>query len=166
MKSPFSFSLILTLLVGLILPLAPTTSRAADLSITATSVAVGSNARTIRRTAGVAITAGKAVYLESSSNTLKLADCDNATAEVRKAIGIAVTSGAVGSMIQVVSFDQAFIPGATLTKGTVYILSATAGGIAPLSDLTTGWYGQVLFIANSTSEASMSASGPAMTAAN
>lgn len=40
--------------------------------------------------------------------------------------------------------------GATLTAGVAYYCSGTAGGIAPVADVTTGWYVTIVGIATST----------------
>ncbi len=41
--------------------------------------------------------------------------------------------------------------GAILLAGKWYVASATAGGIAPVADLTTGWYSTMLMYGYSTS---------------
>lgn len=136
-------------------------SHAADLSVTAASVVPGSKAKTTVYTAGATITAGQAVYFDSSAGTVKLADA-NASATTAAVIGIAANGASSGQPVSVITEDDDFTPGATLTTGTVYILSATAGGIAPVADLTTGWYPGVVFIAKSTTKAVVKiARGPA-----
>lgn len=156
--------LLAAVLFGL-LPAACTPAMAADVTITAANVTPSAQARTIRRTAAVAITAGQLVYVEALSGQLKLADTNSATEEARSADGIAVTSGAVGTMISVVTKDPALVLGGTTAKGTVYILSGTAGGIAPVADLTTGWYGHVVGIGVSTTVVAFDAGGVAMSVA-
>lgn len=125
---------------------------AADVTITAASVVPSSSAKTIRREAGVALTAGQLVYVEYSTNQFKLADANSATAEVRRVAGIVVTSGAAGTIVSAVTRDYDLTLGGTTAKGTVYLLSATAGGIAPLADLTTGWYPHILCVGKSTTK--------------
>lgn len=122
----------------------------ADLSITAASVAAGSGA-TINRNnnAGASITAGQVVYLESSSSTWKLADCNSATAEVRVPVGIALNAAGSGQPLAVCTRGPVTI-GATLVSGVVYYLSGTAGGIRPVADNTTGDYPAVIGQASST----------------
>jgi hypothetical protein len=122
----------------------------ADLSITAASVVAGSGA-TIDRShnAGAAITAGQVVYLESSSSTYKLADCNSATAEVRTPAGIALNGAASGQPLAVCTKGSVTI-GATLTAGVAYYLSGTAGGIRPVADNTTGDYPALIGMASST----------------
>lgn len=119
---------------------------ATDVSITAANVAPSANAVLKRGVAGVAITAGQLLYLESATNTLKLADCDSATAEVRAVAGISINSAPAGGPLHYVVSDPALTLGGTSAKGTIYVLSATAGGITPAADLTTGWYPHVVAV--------------------
>lgn len=115
----------------------------ADLTITATSVVPGGSAKTVEGTAGAAITAGQVVYKEASSGTLKLADCDSATAEVRSPLGIALNGAAIGQPVEVLKEGNIVI-GGTVAASTPYFLSPTAGGICPLADVLTGDYGVFL----------------------
>lgn len=122
----------------------------ADLSITATSVVAGSGATINKNSnAGATITAGQVLYLESSSSTWKLADCNSATAEVRTPVGIALHAASSGQPLAVLTAGPITI-GATLTAGVAYYLSGTAGGIRPVADNTTGDYPAVLGMASST----------------
>ncbi|MEN9932351.1 MAG: Rhizobium phage 16-3 [Pseudomonadota bacterium] len=122
----------------------------ADITITSSSVAAAGATDVADCTAGATITAGQVVYLESSSNTVKLADADSATAEVRSPYGIALNGGASGQPIKVLRRGSVTI-GATLTAGLAYYLSKTAGGICPVADIASGGYATVLGIATSTS---------------
>lgn len=125
--------------------------RAADLSVTAASVLASATALTGAGTAGATITAGQTLYIDASdSNKLKLADA-NASAATATVVGIALNGAASGQPVRYVYEDSTFTPGATLTVGEVYILSATAGGLAPVGDLASGYYPGVLFIAKTTS---------------
>lgn len=121
----------------------------ADLTITAASVAASGATVIADCTAGATITAGQVVYLESSSNTVKLADSDSATPEVRSPYGIALNGGAAGQPIKVLREGLITI-GATLTAGLAYYLSKTAGGICLVADIASGGYATVLGIATST----------------
>ena len=129
----------------------------ADLTVTAASVApyTGANNPSVisRGTAGATITAGQAIYLDSTTSTLKLADADASTAAAY-GVGIALHASLSGQPLSYVS-GGFFTPGATLTKGQVYCVSATAGGIAPISDTVaaTGAHPCILFYAISTSVA-------------
>lgn len=67
----------------------------------------------------------------------------------------AANAAAAGQLITVIPEDDDMTVGATLSMTTpVYVLSGTAGGIAPSADLTTGWYPSVVLIAKSTTKAS------------
>lgn len=122
----------------------------ADLTITAASVLATGAGAVAHCTAGATITAGQVVYLESATNTVKLADANSGTAEARSPYGIALNGGASGQPIAVARPGSSITIGAALTAGDRYYLSATAGGIAPHADVTTGWYPTVLGIATST----------------
>lgn len=130
---------------------APTAAPAADVSITAASVAPSADAIYLdsyyggKLVAGAAITAGQLVYVDTAdSNKIKLSDCNSGTAGVRDVDGIAVNNAASGQRISVVAYDPALTLGGTTANGTIYVLSATAGGIAPAADVTTGWYVAVI----------------------
>lgn len=121
----------------------------ADITITVASVAAGADAVTYQGTAGVTITAGQVVYLDSATGTLKLADSDSATAAVRSPFGIALHGSLAGQPLLVQRAGSLTI-GATLTAGLAYYLSKTAGGICPVADIASGGYSTILGIATST----------------
>lgn len=122
----------------------------ADLSITAANVAAVSGASIDRsKNAGASVTAGQLVYLEAATSTWKLADCNSATVEARTPTGIALHAAASGQPLAVLTAGPITI-GATLTAGVAYYCSGTAGGIAPVADVTTGWYVTIVGIATST----------------
>ena len=127
--------------------------RAADLSITATSVIPGANARFQDGIAGASLTAGQVVYADASdSGKIKLADA-NASATTANVLGIAAHAAASGQPVRVIIWDDDLTIGATVSMtAPVYVLSGTAGGIAPTADVTTGWYPVVLFISKSTTK--------------
>lgn len=122
----------------------------ADLTITAANVVAGSGAKKVPGTAGVAVTAGQVVYLDSATNTYKLADNDSATAAVRSPAGIALHAAAANQPLTILSQGSITI-GATTAAGTVYCLSSTAGGICPSADIATGDYNTIIGIGTSTS---------------
>lgn len=110
----------------------------ADLTITANNVVAGSNAVINRsRNAGEAIASGKAVYLSSTTKKWMLADSNSATAEAKKAGGIALNGAAVNQPLAVATGGDVNM-GATLTPGAPYYLSETPGGIQPAADLGSG----------------------------
>lgn len=121
----------------------------ADLTITATSVAPQGSARTVTGVAGAAITAGQVVYNDTATGTLKLADANSGTAAARSPYGIALHGAAAGQPLTIVRSGKVTI-GAALTAGVAYYLSGTPGGIAPVADVTTGWYPTIVGIATST----------------
>lgn len=125
---------------------------AADLSITTTSFVHGSKAEKILGTAGATITIGQLVYLDSTTDTWKLADADASVTTA--AVGGIAASGAVsGQSLIVVTRDDDMTLGATLSMSApVYVLSSTAGGIAPVADLSTGEYPRVVLVAKSTTK--------------
>jgi len=120
----------------------------ADLSITAANVIAGSGATVKGGTAGATITAGQVVYLDSAAGTYKLADNDDAAAD--EPHGIALNGAAAGQPLAVLTEGPVTI-GATLTAGTTYYLSDTAGGICPHGDLANPQTVTLLGIATSAS---------------
>lgn len=109
----------------------------ADISITAANVVAGSNASTITGTAGVAITAGQAVYKDPTTNKFLLADNDAVATAAHDALGIALNGAALNQPL-VVQKGGDITVGAVLTAGVAYYLSATPGAICPVADLVTG----------------------------
>ncbi|WP_395739299.1 hypothetical protein [Prosthecobacter sp.] len=129
-------------------------ARATDLTITAASVVPGARAKIDHGTAGASITQGQLLYYDSSAGTYKLADA-NASATTANVVGYAANAASAGQPLSIVTEDDDMTVGATLSMSApVYVLSATAGGIAPSADLTTGWYPMVVLIAKSTTKAS------------
>jgi len=124
----------------------------ADVTVTAASVAASNNSstKTATGTAGVTITAGQALYKDSTaSNKLKLAD---ASADASAAcVGISLNGGALDQPITYVTYDEAFNPGGTIVAGKVYCVSATAGAIAPVADILSTEFVTVLGVAESAS---------------
>ncbi len=121
----------------------------ADLTITAANVVAASDAVTATGTAGVAVTAGKVVYLDANDSRLKLADADSGTPAVRSPWGIALNDAAIGQPLTVLRSGSITI-GATLTGGLAYYLSKVAGGICPVADIASGGYATIIGIATST----------------
>lgn len=121
----------------------------ADLSLTAANVVPGSGARITTGTAGATITAGQVVYLDPADNRFKLADCDNASAAVRAAFGIAVNGASAGQRISVQTAGELAM-GAVLAAGVSYYLSPNAGGIAPIADIQSGDHTVLVGLARTT----------------
>lgn len=122
----------------------------ADLAVTAANVAQGSSSSIDRSgLAGATITAGQAVYFDSGvSGRWQLADNNSATAAARVPGGIALNNASNGQPLAVLTGGDVTI-GAAITAGVAYYLSANAGGICPVADLTTGMYPTVLGVAKS-----------------
>lgn len=108
----------------------------ADLSITAANVLFTSGTKTTG-VAGAAVTAGQALYLDTTTNTLKLAQCDGTAAEVA-AVGIALHAAGSGQPLTYAGQGSVINIGGTTAKTTAYMVSATAGGVAPQADLDSG----------------------------
>lgn len=118
----------------------------ADISVTAANVAWVSGVPHQTVIAGETITPGQAVYRLSSDNEHYKTDADvDASSEFA---GIALTSGYNGQPMVIAPPGAVINVGATLTAGTVYALSTTAGGIAPETDLLAGDYITVVYIGN------------------
>jgi hypothetical protein len=125
-----------------------------DLTITPTNVVPGANAKTASGIAGTTITAGQAVYLDTTDMKLKLADA-NGTAAQARVVGIALHGASNNQPLTYVYDDDDYTPGATVVNGTLYVLSANPGMIAPAADLAAGWRPALLFIAKSATKAVM-----------
>lgn len=122
----------------------------ADITQTATSVVVGTGAQKAEGIAGGTVAAGNPVYKDSAdSDKLKAADA-NASTAAAAAVGIALNGGASGQPIEYQTSGNINL-GATLAVGTIYVVSANAGGIAPSTDLAQNWRTTVLGVATSSS---------------
>lgn len=115
----------------------------ADVAVTATSVAKAADTEFIDGYLGGTVTAGQPVYLDSNG-TYQAADA-NASATTATVAGIALNGGASGQPVKIARAGT-LNPGFTVTVGAVYVQSATAGGIAPVADLATGWRTTVIGI--------------------
>lgn len=120
-----------------------------DLSITAANVVAGPNAVKEAGVAGETITAGQPVYKSSTTNKWMKADSNSGTVEARQPTGVALNSASLNQPLQIQKSGDIVI-GATLTAGTAYYMSDTAGGICPLADVGTGEYVCLLGLAKST----------------
>lgn len=128
----------------------------ADYTITATQVLLTSGTP-LYGVAGATITQGQSVYLDTSANTWKLAQADGTAAEagsggttvsgVVGTVGIALQSVSSGQRIEVAGPGCVVQmgAGAAIPAGKVIVVSATAGGVAPVADIvTTGYYVTIL----------------------
>jgi len=122
----------------------------ADVSVTAANV-LPLSAGTSTGIAGAAITAGQTLYADSANgNVLKLADA-NASAATSVVVGVALNGAATGQPVTYAN-SGIYTPGFTVTVGAVYVQSATAGAIAPVADLASGYYTNVLGIGVTSSQ--------------
>lgn len=104
----------------------------ADLSITAANVkAGGSTCRSQTVQFGETMTAGQSTYLNGSDGKYWKADSNLSAAAAQ---GVAVVMiGAAADAYGLIGTGPIII-GAAVTNGVPYIVSTTAGGIAPASD--------------------------------
>jgi predicted transcriptional regulator len=107
----------------------------ADLTVTAGSVLFTSGTKVSSYNAGEAITAGMCVYLKSSDSELYKAQADGTSAEAT-AVGIALHAAGDGQPLSYAATGSTINIGATTAK-VHYLVSATAGGVAPIADITT-----------------------------
>ncbi len=122
-----------------------------DISVTAASVTWVSGVREAKGIAGATITPGQAIYLDTTTNTYKLADANVAAAAV--VAGVALDSAVSGRPFLFAPPGAVINFGATLAAGTIYELSETAGGICPSADIGTGVYVNVIAIGAGTGNA-------------
>lgn len=110
----------------------------ADLAITVANVLPAANAQVQQGIAGAAITQGQALYLDTTTNTLKLAD-SNGSPPANSIVGIAVNAAQIGQRIMYVGLDSAFQFGGTFTSFNGVYLSNTPGGLTETyADLASG----------------------------
>jgi tetrahydrodipicolinate N-succinyltransferase len=111
--------------------------------VTAANVLLSSGGKTIDFAAGEAFNAGQLVYLDTSNNTWKKAKSSGTAlqAGIGTRWGIALDQGVLAQPV-VVQENGVVNPGATVTVGTMYYISATAGGIGVFGDLVNPNYVQ------------------------
>jgi len=119
----------------------------ADIAVTAGNV-VRTSGHVEDVTWGEAITQGQCVYRLSTDGEWYKAQCDDSAAAsgYGTGCGIALTAGSNGQPGKV-QRNGVINMGATLTVGTIYVVSATAGGVAPSTDLVGTNYCTVLGVA-------------------
>lgn len=118
-----------------------------DVTITAADVLEVAGSATRAVDGGAAgLVAGKLVY-EDGTNGLKLADAGAvATADV---VGMLLNGGGIGQPLKVVTGGDVTVS-AVLTIGVRYVLSDTAGGLAPNVDVGSAKVGVFIGIATTT----------------
>jgi hypothetical protein len=125
-----------------------------DIAITAANVIASANAATSRGVAGATITAGMPVYLDSTVGKYKPADA-NGSGDATLVRGIALHGASDGQPLIFATEDPDFTLGGTVAAGTVVVVSATPGGIAPVADVVTGWFTTVLGVGKGSNKIAM-----------
>lgn len=133
-----------------------------DLVVTVASVVAGSNATRSSGTAGETITAGQAVYFDTSVNKWKLASSTSATAGANHPTAVALDGASLNQPITVQTSGDITI-GGTLVAGSAYYLSPTPGGITLIDGVTTGDAVCQLGLAKSTTVLTISVQYPGVT---
>ena len=131
----------------------------ANVSQTAANVKIKADNQVRTRQAGEAITQGMPYYISTTDGKAYQTDANDGSAKA-EARGIAITPASTDEYF--VACDAGLIDiGGTLSVGQVYVVSATKGAIAPISDLVSNDYVTVLGIAltASTLDLSPDASG-------
>lgn len=126
----------------------------ADISVTPGSVLPGSDAVTSDKTIGESITAGQVLYAKASDSGKMWKSQADGTAAEAAAVGIALNGGSAGQPIRVQTGGTITIGGA-VTVGTIYCVSANAGGICSTTEVTTGHYVTVLGVGATTATINM-----------
>lgn len=115
----------------------------ADLTITAANVVQSTNAKVkTDSVAGESVTAGQAVYKKTSDNRWWKAQNDG-TQEEAAVSGITLHAASAGQPL-FVQTEGVITIGATVAVGTIYAVSATAGGICPVADLGSSAYVSII----------------------
>lgn len=123
----------------------------ADLAVTANNVKPGTTSVKETLIAKEIVTAGQSVAKDPSDNKIGLADANSPTAWKKDPYGIALNGAQVDQPITVHKSGK-YVCGGTITAGTVWMQSATPGGICPVADLTTGSDAVLIGIGVSTTE--------------
>jgi hypothetical protein len=86
---------------------------------------------------GATIAVGNSVYLDTTDNEYKLADCDS-TVITAAAKGLAITPGVDGGLGYIARGGSVILVGTTLVVAESYIVSDTPGGMKPIGDKASG----------------------------
>lgn len=110
----------------------------ADYSITAASIlAADTNTQVSAGTFGETVTAGQAVYKNTTDKRWYKADADVAATAL--AVGVALNGGSAGQPGSIATSGN-LTTNSVGTAGAVVVVSTTAGGLAPVTDLASGDY--------------------------
>lgn len=107
----------------------------ADLTITAAEVQPDTTGKIIYGIAAEAITPGQTIY-KTATGTYGLADAD--AAGKKTCVGISLNTAASGQTVGIQVTGTITIGSSATVAETIYVLSGTAGGIAPAADLGSG----------------------------
>lgn len=115
------------------------------------NVIPGADAKLTFEVAGEApMTAGQTVYRDAADNRVKLAVNNNVAK--KEVLGVLCHPVAVVGQPVTVQTDGEMTGATGLTKGEVYVLSATAGSACPVADLVTNnWVAFVAIALSATS---------------
>lgn len=123
------------------------------IAVTAGNVVSGSTAQFRSGTAGETLTAGQFVYLKASDNKYYKCDVDatavGTDANCKIAAGVVVVGGAASATVTIQTAGD-YICGGTIVPGSVYTLSATAGGFCICTGLIATDYVTVVGVGIST----------------
>lgn len=120
----------------------------ADVSYTAGNVVASAGAVLDEGTAGETITAGMALYVNSTGNG-RLKKAINTSANAANVVGHALQGASDGQPLKYIKSGSLTL-GAGLTKGSSYYCSPTAGGISDSTGVASTRYRTFLGIATST----------------
>ncbi|QGJ70613.1 Hypothetical protein PBC10988_23110 [Planctomycetales bacterium 10988] len=109
----------------------------ADLAITPGDVVALEGATFGDGTAGEDVSAGEPVYLDTTDESKIKPAGAGGTELLASVAGIALNNAAAEQPVKYASAGEIDL-GVTLVVGEVYVLSSTAGGIAPYGDLSAG----------------------------
>lgn len=116
----------------------------AELSILATQVIQGDDPGLTEGQCGTTITAGMTLYFDDDNNRYYPADA-NTVRQGAEVEGIALNGGSAGQTVRLQTEGTLTIGAqAAPAVGTVYVLGATPGSIAPVADLAAGWYRTII----------------------
>jgi len=113
----------------------------ADLIVTPANVLAQAGSTKSEGIAGESITAGETIYKASATGKIMKADASDEAGS--KALGVALNNAALDQPVDFVTAGK-LTAGAAVDVGTVYAVSATAGGICPVGDLVAKDYVTIL----------------------
>lgn len=124
-----------------------------DITVTPADVRWISGTAPRKVNAGAQVDPGELVYQDPADLEYKLADGD-ALATLNNP-ALAISNGEDGRNMLAAFKGARCDFGATLTAGTIYVASLTAGGIAPESDIMTGDFILIVCIGEGTTDANL-----------